>query len=913
MHALTNRLLMPLVAVALMFSSSPARAASPEEATLDAARMEPFAVQMLKYKATEKVGDLPGPWVPGAWADGAVGRIELVRDAGDGKPAVRMTNVSGQPSLMFKPWQEISLPRSRWTVTVEYRKAGKTAANLAIAKGHDLKLPPTGDGFETKTLSFDAVGDGMKVQPTMQLYAGTGEGEALFVRQFKLARGGAISPEAKAAEERAAAERDTEAQTVAKREAARRAAERKSINGWVRPEAKPVKMDKPLDPPPVTGKTYFVATTGSNENGDGSKDKPWRSIQHGMNQLHPGDLLYVRGGEYRESMLNFARSGRADAYITVAGYPGEQAKVIHGGGGLAVFNISSGSQWTPVRLEEQAYLVIRDLHIDAVNANQAVRVQGPMMLPDYKGNVAKSRGMIHNIWIAGCDITGGNGNESVLGAGYGAHDVVLSNNRIHDMVGGVNAFLFSDGTIIEFNEVFNTSTEQDDAGAIKSMAPGVIIRYNKVHGNNRSPIAKKPGWAPTSEGGKQWRFLQGVSGIYCDFAMVDDKNNIYPEALVPEDPANYVYGNTVYNNNAGIFAFLSDHVQVYDNVIYGNGRANTGGWVEGKEGGKWLEFVGPAGYGINVNGSTNAKVWNNISYDNEKAGLAVEGAVWSQYWNNVFFGNDLAQIHVRKGERFAMGFNAILVGAGKPQGPPLRRDKDDFATADAFRQKFPYHDEGTQIVQLTAGTAPLERARQLLQEQAVTDAAWRDANQRLTAKAVAAGIGKPAETVAQAPYDPSGSLQVPLPKALPGTIELENYDVGGPGVSFKDDDGENQGGHYRKDAVDVKASPKAGNGAVVGFTANGEWMEYTISVAQAGAHPLSITYATPEAGRRIRLTLDGKPLGEPITFVPTGDWDQLETTPAGTVTLPAGDAVLRVTIESGPVDLDRLRIGDSAN
>jgi hypothetical protein len=137
-------------------------------------------------------------------------------------------------------------------------------------------------------------------------------------------------------------------------------------------------------------------------------------------------------------------------------------------------------------------------------------------------------------------------------------------------------------------------------------------------------------------------------------------------------------------------------------------------------------------------------------------------------------------------------------------------------------------------------------------------------------------------------------------------VEFENYDVGGPGVSFQDNDPENQGNHYRKDGIDIKASKPSGNGAVVGFTQNGEWMEYTVNVQKAGDYRLSLAYATPEAGRRVRLTWNGKPLGEAITFVPTASWDDLKTVSASTVSLPQGDGVLRVTVESGPVDLDRL-------
>jgi hypothetical protein len=478
--------------LALALAVKPAVAAvPPEQANFDATKIKPFATQMLKYESTEKTGDFPGPWTPGAWANGAVGRIETVADGGDGKAAVRMMNVSGQPSLMFKPWTEVSLSRGAWEARVEYRKVGKASGRLDISgpdkKSQGVELSPTGAAFKPAVLPLEVAGS-TNVKLAFQLYGGTGEDEALYIRSFNLVRVGDVSATTKAAEQQANAALNAEAEAVAKREAARRAAERKPIRGWVRPEAKPVPMTKPLDPPPVTGKTYFVAAGGNNETGDGSQGKPWRSIQHGMNQLHPGDRLYIRGGEYRESMLNFPRSGKPDAYITVAGYPGETAKVIHSGNGLAVFNISSGSPWTPIRLEEQAYLVIRDLHIDAVKTNQAVRIAGPMHLPEYKGNLTKSRGLVHNIWVVGCDITGGNGNESVIGLGLGARHVIISNNRIRDMVGASTpTFLamapLSSGTL-SYNTSFRPGTI---AGPSRAWRPAVIIRYNQVHGNTAIP------------------------------------------------------------------------------------------------------------------------------------------------------------------------------------------------------------------------------------------------------------------------------------------------------------------------------------------------------------------------------------------------------------------------------------------
>lgn len=72
----------------------------------------------------------------------------------------------------------------------------------------------------------------------------------------------------------------------------------------------------------------YVAVTGSNHN-DGTIEKPWQTIQHGINQLKPGDTLLIRGGTYYERLhIDGSKiSGTEDAMITIKSYDGETAVV----------------------------------------------------------------------------------------------------------------------------------------------------------------------------------------------------------------------------------------------------------------------------------------------------------------------------------------------------------------------------------------------------------------------------------------------------------------------------------------------------------------------------------------------------------------------------------------------------------
>ncbi len=73
----------------------------------------------------------------------------------------------------------------------------------------------------------------------------------------------------------------------------------------------------------AAGNTYYVATDGSDEEGEGSKAAPWASVQHGINQLRPGDTLHIRAGRYPES-LTIRNAGEPDARITIAAYNDEE-------------------------------------------------------------------------------------------------------------------------------------------------------------------------------------------------------------------------------------------------------------------------------------------------------------------------------------------------------------------------------------------------------------------------------------------------------------------------------------------------------------------------------------------------------------------------------------------------------------
>ncbi len=72
---------------------------------------------------------------------------------------------------------------------------------------------------------------------------------------------------------------------------------------------------------------YYVATSGA-DNNPGTFEHPFRTIQHAVDRLVPGDTVLIRGGTYREQ-VSLTASGTPDHPITIAGY-GDEYPVIKG-------------------------------------------------------------------------------------------------------------------------------------------------------------------------------------------------------------------------------------------------------------------------------------------------------------------------------------------------------------------------------------------------------------------------------------------------------------------------------------------------------------------------------------------------------------------------------------------------------
>jgi len=150
--------------------------------------------------------------------------------------------------------------------------------------------------------------------------------------------------------------------------------------------------------------------------------------------------------------------------------------------------------------------------------------------------------------------------------------------------------------------------------------------------------------------------------------------------------------------------------------------------------------------------------------------------------------------------------------------------------------------------------------------------------------------------------------------AIPGIIYLVNYDMGKNLTAYSDVDYENTGNgswnsgyQYRNDGVDIeRCSDFPSNGYDVGWISSGEFLGYTVHVAQSGTYAVSLRAAANASGGKVILKMDGGSISSFLYIPVTGGWQSWQTIDLGQYTLTAGTHVVSIHFFFGGFNVNYL-------
>ena len=147
---------------------------------------------------------------------------------------------------------------------------------------------------------------------------------------------------------------------------------------------------------------------------------------------------------------------------------------------------------------------------------------------------------------------------------------------------------------------------------------------------------------------------------------------------------------------------------------------------------------------------------------------------------------------------------------------------------------------------------------------------------------------------------------------VPGTVEAEDYDLGGEGIawSYKNSSLGSQRSYRPDDAVAISG----GNGGLVlGNTSAGDWTRYTLNVTQEGSYEVDVVCSSGADNGSFTLYVDEEEACR-IQRVPNEGWDKYSPLTVKNVQLRGGRRIFK-WLTGGGMDVDKFvfrRTGDLA-
>jgi FlgD Ig-like domain len=342
--------------------------------------------------------------------------------------------------------------------------------------------------------------------------------------------------------------------------------------------------------------SFYVATTGSNAN-NGSFSSPWKTIQHGADQLSAGDTLNILAGTYSEK-IELNSSGSAGQMITIRAFQNADVRV----------DASSFSDDVPLFYAGNK----SNFRIEGIHFTNNFKLDGAGFFVDGAGrgievvncifsNIAISKDPNHAV--------NDNTNMPVL---------LFTGSAASDSLANI---------LISGNEVFNCRPGYSECISLGGNVSGFIVEDNTIHDNANIGIA--------------------VAGNY----------NESPTPALDHGRHGLIKNNLCFNNNspyaaaAGIYVDGGMFVTVENNVSYAN---DYGGEIGCEESGKCayvifrnnlfynnkLAGMALGGYDANTGGFVEySSVTNNTFFNNDTKNDGNGELLFTQFENSTVSNN----------------------------------------------------------------------------------------------------------------------------------------------------------------------------------------------------------------------------------------------------------------------------------
>lgn len=252
---------------------------------------------------------------------------------------------------------------------------------------------------------------------------------------------------------------------------------------------------------------YFVDPRGSDRN-PGTADLPWKTIQKGARSAAPGSVVNVMPGEYHGQVNVTVSGNERDGFITFRSAVPGQAVL-----DLRTEKVSEDDA-AGFKIHDGKFIELSGFEIRNLRASRADATPNGVLVTGASGNIRLNNLDIHHIE------NNINRNSNAHGiAIYGnnstaLHNIIVSNNKLHDLKLGASEALVVNGNVENFQITANNLYRLNNIGIDVVGFEGVL--KGKLDQPRRGLISENFVTDIDSRGNPAYGRSRGAGGIYVD-------------------------------------------------------------------------------------------------------------------------------------------------------------------------------------------------------------------------------------------------------------------------------------------------------------------------------------------------------------------------------------------------------------
>lgn len=335
--------------------------------------------------------------------------------------------------------------------------------------------------------------------------------------------------------------------------------------------------------------TYYVSTTGDDSH-PGTREAPWRTIQHAADAALPGSTILVRGGVYPER-VTINVSGDADAgYITFQSHPDETA-VLDG----ASLSVPEGRS-AMISIQDKSYIRIQGFEIRNCRSSERRCTPAGIFVRGSGSNIEILGNNVHHIEqlyqkqganAFGIAVYGTSGQTAIS-------QLIIDGNEVHHLKTGSSESVVVNGNVTDFRIDHNAIHDNNNIGID-------VIGYERTAPNpdvdraRDGVVSRNLVYNITSRGNPSYGDEQNSDGIYVDGGtrVLIEQNTIHDVDFGIELASEHkgrttsyitARNNLVYScHTAGITIGgydaergITEHCTIMNNTLFRNDTSNWG-------------------------------------------------------------------------------------------------------------------------------------------------------------------------------------------------------------------------------------------------------------------------------------------------------------------------------------------------